>query len=294
MAKLSYISSDDRKYNMGRVLSLIKSDVLGQIQNSTNIVVKPSCMSDNLQLASTHADALEALFEFISPYAKNQIILADGCSKGDTMNAFRNYGYFKVQDSFDFAIVDLNKDEIVDFPKSNASDSIKIAKTIAEADCIISICPPRTDNTVLYSGAVKNIFEGAVPKYRSTFSSRFSESFHRNTPPNDSQAQIDFASDSFAYAYNSLPYVLALIDGYSALQSEASIYEGEMVSSHWAIASTDAVFADYLSCQLLGIESSNVAYLDNLIDPDHKNQIIVGDDWKKRVIKIKTPKNFQP
>ena len=111
MSKISFIKSDDRQYNIERSLSLIKGEIMKGLKRAQNVVVKPNCVVDNNKLATTNVDALDAVLEFIRPYVKGQIILAEGTGFGQTMTAFKNYGYLDLQEKYDFEIIDLNNDD---------------------------------------------------------------------------------------------------------------------------------------------------------------------------------------
>lgn len=292
--KISFISSDDRKYNISRVLSLIKSDIVSSLQNSKNVVIKVSCIISDNQMASTHADALAALLEFISPYCNNQVVLAEGSYRGNTLDSFKNYGYFKTQDAYDLAIVDLNNDDFIELPNLDSDNNLtrfKLARTIAEADYVISICPPRVDNTTIFAGATKNIFEGSCPKPSHSIASKMVQSLQKRAQI-DAFSDIAYSSNEFTRLYKTLPKILSILDGYATLQGESSFTEGELASTHWAIASTNSVLSDFLACQLLNLDVDKIGYLKSLVDFDIYNQIVLGDNWKNHISKIKYPKIF--
>jgi len=288
MEKLSFIASDNRQYNISRVLSLIKSDVVALIKGANNIVIKPSVMVGDLAIASTHADALEALLAFISPYASKQIILAEGSAKGNTLDAFRNYEFFKIQDRYDFAIVDLNQDEMADL-EIDSSHSIKISQTILNADLIISICPPRSDNVLKYSGVVKNIFEGSLARKPMALKNKITSGFKKNHWSLDTTFNSNILSESAPLLSQKFPKVLSILDGYTTLHSLGNIYDGKIASTHWAIASTNPIFSDYLACLILQIDITKISYLFSLLPDDINDQIVLGDDWHKHQLKINLP-----
>jgi uncharacterized protein (DUF362 family) len=298
MAKVAFIKSDDRKYNIARSLSLIKGEIIAGLKNAKCIVVKPNCIVEDFQLASTHVDALESLLEFISPYSKQQIIVAEGTGIGDTMTAFKNYKYFSLQERYGFAVVDLNTDETVPvdiFDKNGKKIQIQMAKTVKESDYLISICPPKTHDSVVYTGAIKNVAVGSLHRPSDTFSGGIVSrlGFRRNCKASIHQGYKYININIKTLAMNKIPN-LAILDGYTAMQADGPAHGGEMVPTHWAIASSDPLSADILACQLMGIDLSDVGYLSLLADERKQVEpFVIGDDWRTNILKFKMHSEFE-
>jgi len=180
MAKISFIQSNNRKYNISRALSLIKSEVISGIKNAKYVVIKPNRIVTDYQLATTHVEALDALLEYIYPYVKNQIVLAEGTGIGETVDAFKNYGYFSIQEKYGFAFTDLNKDEFETvelFDRNNKKWPAQVSKTILNSDYLISITPPKTHNEVVYTGAIKDVAVGSLLRPEGSFAARIASKF---------------------------------------------------------------------------------------------------------------------
>lgn len=296
MSKVSFIKSDDRKYNVSRVLSLIKSEITAGLKDAKKVVIKPNCVVTNTQLAATHKDALEALLEFIRPYVRGQIILAEGTGIGNTIEAFKNYGYLDLQDKFDLEIIDLNTDEsekieLIDRKGNNFS--AEIAKTIAQSDYIISISPPKTHNFVVYTGAIKNTTIGALPSGPSSHELlRLAKKFllgKRNNKELIHQGKN--IHQNIKRIFERLSLKLAILDGFETMEGNGPL-SGDLVATHFALASTDPVAADVSTCRCLGINPDDCGYLSMLAGKE-ENYFVVGDDWEKNVFKIAMHPNFE-
>ena len=296
MSKLSFISSSDRKYNISRVLSLIKSDITSGLKSAKNVVVKPNFLLSDCQLAATHADAIDAILEFISPYLETQIILAEGGPKGDTLEAFKNYDYFKIQEKYDLALVDLNSDEMVDIELLDAKNIphiVKFPKTIINADYFISVAPPKTDSRIIYSGAISNIAPSFLYSSKHSMATKIARSF-RLRQAIGKKFDYSHLHRNISSIFSMRPISLAVIDGFYTMQGNGPGKEGQSVSTHWAIASTDALSSDLLSCKLLGIDQQTVTYLDILgQNKNLSDDIVVGDDWSSKIFKAKLPDNIE-
>lgn len=280
MSKLSFIASGDRKYIVSRVLSLIKSDIVSRLKDADRVVIKPYIYSPDDQLSSAHADALESILEFISPHISKQVVIASGAMVGDTMEAFKKYNYFKLQDLYDFAIVDLNNDELIDNKLS--SQTIRIPKTLMESDCIISLSPPRTDEQAIFSGSIANFIDTIAKNSQKSSTLNLVKKFA--FPKNSSfRATPEFyKAEIVKEIFELFPVSFSVIDGYSFRKKSDS--SSHLNAAHWASASLDTVSNDCLACQLLGIEIAHVDYL-HLMAPEKEleNNIVVGDDWRQSI-----------
>ena len=297
MTKISFIKSDDRVYNVERCLSLIKSEVVAAVRNAKRVVIKPNCVSDKVQLAATHVDTLRAVIEFIRPHVRGQITLAEGTSLGETMTAFKNFGYLDIQDQYDLEVIDLNTDafgEIELLDKFCRPQKARVAKTILDSDCVISVSPPKTHNEVVYTGAVKNISVGPLLRPAGGVGGKLGRIFRRIR---HYKSMIDqgptIINKNIVRLYDKISFKLALLDGFEAMQGDGPI-DGEMIPAHFAIASTNPVAADWLACQLMKINIENVGYLSMLVDPkDLPNYFVIGDDWKEHIIDFKMHSDFE-
>ena len=297
MSKVSFIKSDDRRYNIERCLSLIKSEIISGLKNASSVVVKPSCLTDNIRGAATSKDALAAVLSFIKPYVKGQITLAEGVSKGDTLTAFTNFDYLSLQEKYDFSIVDLNLDEYDKIPLIDNRGKIwagQIAKTITRSDYLISISSPKTHSSTMYGGVIENIAIGSLIRSNSTFSKpmnrlRSSFGFPKNNKALVYQGERA-TNENIKRVLEEAPIRLAVLDAFEAMEGDGPI-NGNMVPAHFAVASSDAVAADSLACKLMNIDPKNVGYL-TFPDASHTENFVVGDDWKKNIMKFKLPSNF--
>jgi len=301
MSKVSFIKSDDRQYNIERCLSLLKGEIISGLRGAKNIVVKPNCTVDSNKLACTSVEALDALLGFIKPYARSQITLAEGTGMGDTLTAFKNYGYNHLQEKYDLAFVDLNKDEsesveLID--QKGKTWNAEMAKTILHSDYLISITPPKTHNEVVYTGAIKNVAVGSLlgssENIIGAVTGRIGRMFGtiKNNKPMIHQG-FHGTNENIVRLFNKTPLKLAVVDGYEAMEGDGPI-NGDMMPSHWAIASSDPLAADWLALQLMAIDVKDVGYISMIDEADEEKEdyFVIGDPWQKNILKFKMHSNF--
>lgn len=294
MIKLTFIQSDERKYNIERSLSLIKSDIIAAVKDAKRVVVKPSCISSRTKETATHKDALDAVLGFIKPYVKSQIILADGCSTGETFDAFKNFGYLELQEKYDFTIVDLNNDEFLEVPlvdKNGKEWQSQVSKTLAESDYLISVCQPKTHDHTVYSGAIESTTTGSLLRTGHGFSARLASKMGM-TKDNKTAILSDNKSlnENIKRLNAILPIRLAILDAFEAMEGDGPA-NGDIVPLHWAIATSNPIAADCLACTLMGINYLDVGYL-SMLEDGKDEYFVAGDDWQKAIKKIKMPREF--
>jgi uncharacterized protein (DUF362 family) len=293
MNKVSFIKSSDRIYGIQRSLSLIKSEIISGVKNAKRIVIKPNCVHHNVKLAATHVDALFAVLDFVKPYTNSQITLAEGTAIGETMDAFKNFGYLNLQAQFDLAIVDLNNDnfkEIDLIDKKGRTIKAKVSTTILDSDYLISVSPPKTHNAVVYTGAVKNVSVGALirpDRPMPGFLKKLAQIKNNKTKVHQGYKATN---ENIRRIYDKISLKLAVLDGFEAMEGNGPV-DGEMVPSHFTIASSNGLSADYLACQVMGIHIDDVGYL-KLLGADTEERFIIGDDWQKNVINFKLHDDF--
>jgi len=296
MKKISYIKSDDRAYNVERCLSLIKSEIMTGLRNARNIVIKPSCITSDYKLTATHVETLRSVLSFIKPYVKGQIFLAEGARVGDTLAAFKNFGYLALQDEFGFSICDCNDDNSKSIDLLNDDGTIwsaKIANTVLQSDYLISISSPKTDKNFLYAGAIENITVGPLIREETVnkkpilqFLNKFLGKKNYKELLVRNKKQFD---NNLVKIYRRLPLRLSVIDGYELIQSNGGQAGDKMFPAHFCIASSDPIASDWLGCKITGIEPNEVSYISQLLNNDQINYFIIGDDWQKDLLKLKLP-----
>lgn len=268
------------------------------LKDAKRVVVKPSCVSDKAKHAATHFEALDAVLGFITPLCQSQIVLAEGTGMGDTLTAFKDFGYLQLQEKYDFSIVDLNTDvfDTIDLVEANGRPwQARFSRTISTSDYLISVSPMKTHDSVVYTGAIKNIAVGSLIRPSSGIPSIVSR--HLGLARNDKQMihQGSWAmNENIKRLYQKFPAHLAIIDGYEPMEGNGPI-SGEIHPSHFAIASSDPLAADWLASQLMGIDLNDIGYLAMLEEAEEEKSdyFVVGDDWKRNIRKFKMHSNFE-
>lgn len=280
---------DDRYENILNCLHCLGPEIKERMKMKKRVVIKPNFVSDTCQLAATHVDAVRAFLDFCKPFYSRTITIAEG-SYQDTEKAFKNFHYYKLRNRYNIKFLDLNEDETCAcqiFDKHLNLVPAKMAKTICQSDFLISICPPKTHDSVQVTLSLKNIVVSGlhdVWQRTSVFGRHLRKNLHQG------YKAINLSLALLAKKFH--PH-LSIIDGFEGMEGEGPTH-GSAVKTRWAIASLDFLAADSLACLLMGFELKEIGYLTycsylGLGETDIKKMEILG---KSSLAKLR--RKFKP
>lgn len=324
MSKVALIKGTDRYKNILKALDCIANDL--QLTYAKNIVIKVNLTSPVTPSAITHIDAIRAVLDFLCAKNVNQITIAEGTGSGmmSTINAYHFLNYYSLFKKYNVRFVDLNSDDSKEEQVLNCQIKpmcVRVANTILNSDYRISLCLPKTHNSVILSASIKNMVMGSLirsnrqvlfPALR-----KFCRSIVRKLPidyknrissfaaiaENNDKLKMHQGSQAMNLNISTLSKLLmpnlAIIDGFEAMEGNGPI-NGDKVSWGIALASTDAVACDSVVAKLMGIDPNQIGYLKYCIDNSLRNEDIdniniIGNsiDECKRIFKLHENYNEQ-
>ncbi len=254
-ALVSLVKGNDRREIVYKSLQLIEDEILASIGNK-KIMIKPNVVTPINPLGSLHVDAVRAILDFLASHYKNQILIGEAATI-NTMEGYKNYGYFALEKEYKVKLVDLNLTPYQTryvINKDNKPIPIRIISSFLDPDLyIISAARMKTHNIVLVTLSLKNILLGApLNDYKKNDKSLM----HTNlvTTANDI---CHF--NMFHIAQEVFPD-LAVIDGFEAMEGKGPAW-GTPLEARLAIASRDAVAADTLATKVMGFDPKKINYL---------------------------------
>jgi uncharacterized protein (DUF362 family) len=254
-ARVSLVKGNDRREIVYQSLKLIEDDILGSI-GSKKILIKPNVVTPINPLGSLHPDAVRAILDFLTPHYKSQILIGEAATI-NTMEGYKNYGYFALEKEYNAKLVDLNLTPYqyrYVINKDNKPIPIRIISSYLDPDLyIISAARMKTHNIVLVTLSLKNILLGAP---LNDYKKNDKGLMHTNlvTTANDI---CHF--NMFHIAQEVFPD-LAVIDGFEAMEGKGPAW-GTPFEARVAIASRDAVAADTLATKVMGFDPKKINYL---------------------------------
>jgi uncharacterized protein (DUF362 family) len=293
---VSFTSGSDRRVMMAEVLKPFEKQIREGLRGK-QLVLKPNMVVTNRPLAATHADALRGVLEFIKPFYKGQIIIAEGSgANGESSPGFKNYGYLDLQQEFNLKFIDTNTGSgsaewIID--KDLHLKKILITDVFLDPkNYIISISRLKTHNTVVMTAGVKNMVMAAP----------------LNIPAMNGNQQVNHKREMHAGGSRWLHYNmflvaqrvqpdLTVIDGLEGMEGNGPT-GGTAVDHRIALAGTDVFAVDSVCAKLMNIPMENLGYLNYCADyglgniyPD-KIEIIGNKNSDKYIIPYKMPESI--
>jgi len=121
------------------------------------------------QYSATHVDAVRTILDFIyEEVGRREVIIGEEPAGAPLKRGLRNYGYIEFAETYDVKFIDLNEDDTL-WVKVYDHNLVKrievlISRTALESDFRISVCRPKTHDTVIVTLTVKNIVMRAVQR----------------------------------------------------------------------------------------------------------------------------------
>ncbi len=278
--QISLVKSPDSYSGVTDTLKLIEKEIKAKLKGKKRIVIKPNMVSIRHPLASTPVEAIKAVLDFLRPFYKGEVIIAEGSAE-NTEKGFKKLGYLELKKDYKIKFVDLNKDKagklIIATDAAGNPIKIAIAKTITSAGFIISITRPKTHDTGVVTLSLKNLLVGSIfEKWK----------VHQG---------MKFHSNLLAIAKEIRPN-LAIIDGTVSMEGEGPAY-GDPKKTNFAVAGLDALAVDSLVTNLMGFNICDVGYLtlmgrEKLGQTDISKMKILGEKPEKFKFQFKPHPTF--
>jgi len=238
-----------------------------QAIGSRRVILKPNNVSSNIPLCATHADTLEGILEFLRSIRKlDNVIIAESAADGPTLNAFENYGYLRLANTYPVRFIDLDQEgsevRYVFDEKDFRPHPVRFSSVILSPDSyIISAARMKTHDRTIVTLSLKNIVFGAPVK-------DVGFAFGRNRKEGTrSDKSIVHGGGYRGIHYNLFTLApllhphLAVIDGFEGMEGNGPS-NGTPVDHRVCVASTDWLAAERVAVELMGIDFAIIGYLN--------------------------------
>ena len=166
-ARVSLVHGGDRRTNVFNALELVRADVESRL--AEQVMLKPNFLSSDNQLASSHADALRGVLDFLltTPKPPREVLIAEAGAQ-DTWDAYRNFGYHALEEEYSIPLrlLDLHREtewESTPIVLADGTETIvRMPRTVLDCPCTISIAIPKTHDTCVVTLALKNMIMGTI------------------------------------------------------------------------------------------------------------------------------------
>jgi len=259
---VAVVHGKSRRQDIHDALVAIEDQILPVLKTKKSVLIKPNLVSTSKQLASTHADALHGILDFLGPRFKGPVVIAES-SAGYTTEAFERFGYTKIaaeHKPLQVSLVDLNEEGKYRTHPILSGDlhlvPVRLAARLLDPEAyIISCAILKTHNTVIATLSIKNMALGAPLHNARRDSRRWSDKRVYHGGVRQTHVDIALTAQRLAPCWS-----LAVLDGWEGMEGNGPT-EGTAVPSRVAIASTDFVAADRVGLEVMGINPDWVGYL---------------------------------
>jgi len=258
-ARVALTAGNDRVDNTFQALRQFEQEIATAIGDKL-VLIKPNNVTITNQLCATHADNLEGILEFLKSIGKDgNVLIAESCAGGSTLDGFANYGYNRLADKYGVRMADLDETEVAIVPSLDERDMrphpTRVAAILMDPDVyVISAAKPKTHDTVVATLSLKNIVMGAPSKAGGR-----------------SDKRVVHGGGIYAINYNLAALAsrlhpdLAVIDGYEGMEGNGPV-RGTAVDHRVCVVSPDWLAADRVGIELMGIDFATVGYLNYCVE----------------------------
>ncbi len=260
-SKVALIHGEDRRKNVFGALMSIDSEITPGLQRKKYVIIKPNNVSTEKQLASTHADALNGILDYLAPRFKGPVVIAES-SAGDTLEGYHNLGYMPLERdwrSHQLSFVDLNREAkyethtLIDFDLHITP--VRLAARLFDPDAYVICCAVlKTHNAAVASLSVKNMTLGA-PLHSAPGDGHWSDKRKYHVGIRQMQYNMLLTAQKMRPFWGA-----TVIDGYEGMEGNGPT-SGTPVDSRVAIASTDYIAADRVGLEAMSVDSQWPGYL---------------------------------
>ena len=272
VSKVAFVSgATDRKQMILDVLEPLRTDIAAGIAGK-KIIIKVNFTSTSVQLACTHVDAVKGVIEFLRTINSTvPIVVTEMLSGTGFSSALSSFGYNALTTSYtgitlvDGGTLGSTNESILELDGTTHFTIPVRSDHLDPGNYIISLCRPKSHDTVVATYTLKNVLMGSVfPSGSPTNRARM----HGSTsggPISTTPACRLLTQNLFTLANLYLPVqtpALGILDGYEGMQGNGPI-SGTVVNHRVAVASTDPIAADRIGVKLMGINPDWLKYLIN-------------------------------
>jgi uncharacterized protein (DUF362 family) len=265
-AKVSLTTGDNRADMAFRALEPFSKEIALAI-GKRRVVLKPNVVNTNVQLACTHVDTLEGILEFLKSIGKTEnVIIGESAANAPTFDGYKNFGYYRLVDKYGVKLVDFDQDAVdivhVFDEKDFRPHAVRIAHTMLDPDSfIVSVARMKTHDRVFATLSLKNIVVGAPIKENGfTFGSNRKKGTTSDKPLMHGNGFRGINYNLYSMSDKLHPH-LAVIDGFDGMEGNGP-NDGTPVDHRVCVAGLDWLAVDRVGIELMGIDYSNVGYLN--------------------------------
>jgi len=260
-SKVAVAHGENRRKNVSEALLSLDSQIRSALQRKKYVLIKPNNVSTEIQLASTHVDAISGILDYLAPRFRGPVMIAES-SAGDTLVGYDHLGYKPLENewkSHRLSLLDLNREAkyqthtLIDYDLHIVP--VRLAARLFDPDAFVICCAVmKTHNAAVASLSVKNMVLGA-PLHSIAGESHWNDKRKYHVGIRQMHYNMLLTAEKMRPNWG-----VAIIDGFEGMEGNGP-NSGTPVASRVAIASTDFIAADRVALEVMGIDANWPGYL---------------------------------
>jgi uncharacterized protein (DUF362 family) len=260
-SKVALAHGDNRRKNVYEALLTIDPQIQAGLQRKNYVLIKPNNVSTEIQLASTHVDAISGILDYLAPRFRGPVMIAES-SAGDTLVGYDHLGYKPLEKEWksqSLSLLDLNREAkyethtLIDYDLHITP--VRLAARLLDPDAYVICCAVmKTHNAAVASLSVKNMVLG-TPLHSVTGESYWNDKRKFHVGIRQMHYNMLLTAEKLRPNWG-----LAVIDGFEGMEGNGP-NSGTPVPSRVAVASTDYTAADRVALEVMGINADWPGYL---------------------------------
>jgi uncharacterized protein (DUF362 family) len=297
--KVALTAGDDHVNLIFRALNHYRREIQRAIGNR-NILIKPNNVAVDVPLCATPVECLEGILEFLKSIGKNQAVITESPGSGKAEEGFENYRYYRLARRYSVKFINLDEQphEMMYFvsDKDFHPHPARISRMLRDPNFfIISATRLKTHDRVVATLSLKNLVF-AAPLKDPDFTWGNNKDLRSDKPICHGGGSKGINFNIFTMAQWLRPN-LAVLDGYQGMEGNGP-FAGTPVEHRVAVAGLDWLAVDRVGVELMGIDFSNVGYLNycaqaNMGEADLNKIQIAGEPLARHILPYRMNDNFQ-
>jgi uncharacterized protein (DUF362 family) len=260
-SRVAIAHGENRRNNVSEALLSLDARIQSALQGKKYVLIKPNNVSTEIQLASTHVDAISGILDYLAPRFRGPVMIAES-SAGDTLLGYDHLGYKPLEKEWKsqrLSLLDLNREAkyqthtLIDYDLHIVP--VRLAARLFDPDAFVICCAVmKTHNAAIASLSVKNMVLGA-PLHSVAGESTWNDKRKYHAGIRQMHYNMLLTAEKMRPNWG-----LAIIDGFEGMEGNGP-NSGTPVASRVAIASTDFIAADRVALEVMGINANWPGYL---------------------------------
>jgi len=260
-SRVALAHGENRRKNIFEALLSLDPQIQSALQRKKYVLIKPNNVSTEIQLASTHVDAISGILDYLAPRFGGPVMIAES-SAGDTLVGYDHLGYNSLEKEWKLqrlSLLDLNREAryqthtLIDYDLHIVP--VRLAARLFDPDAYVICCAVmKTHNAAIASLSVKNMVLGA-PLHSIAGETYWNDKRKYHAGIRQMHYNMLLTAERMRFNWG-----LAIIDGFEGMEGNGP-NSGTPVPSRVAIASTDYLAADRVALEVMGINPEWPGYL---------------------------------